>query len=548
MAKLTKISTSRAQEKELLQLSPFELKNTLIGLAQAGTETNARAMLNAGRGNPNWIATTPREAFFTLGLFGLEECKRTDHVPGGLAGIPDKKGIAQRFEKFLSSNKKAPGIELLAGLYKYGIRQHGFDADSWVHELAEGIIGDQYPVPDRMLRYPEKIVHDYLVQEMCDGKVPRRPFKLFAVEGGTAAMCYIFDSLMQNYLVQKMDSIALMVPTFTPYIEIPELERYEFNVVKINASAMTREGRHTWQYPDSELDKLKDPAIKVLFAVNPSNPPSRAMHPNSLKRIVQIVKEHNPNLVIVTDDVYGTFVPGFRSLMSVIPYNTIGVYSFSKYFGATGWRLGVIAINEDNLFDTFIDNLPWKQKQALRDRYGTITLDPDELLFIDRMVADSRQVALNHTAGLSLPQQIQMLLFAAFALLDKRNKYKKLTQQLVQKRLSLLWKELQIPPVSDALNAGYYTEIDILVWGRKVYGDEFNEWLKRNFEPVDILFRLAEKSGVVLLNGGGFEGPEWSVRVSLANLPTEMYKTIGQCITTVMKEYAASWKAGEGKQ
>ena len=44
--------------------------------------------------------------------------------------------------------------------------------------------------------------------------------------------------------------------------------------------------------------------------------------------------------------------------------------------------------------------------------------------FIDRMVADSRQIALNHTAGLSLPQQMQMSLFAAFSLLDKEDRYK----------------------------------------------------------------------------------------------------------------------------
>ncbi|WP_315814551.1 bifunctional aspartate transaminase/aspartate 4-decarboxylase [Paraflavitalea speifideaquila] len=225
-------------------------------------------------------------------------------------------------------------------------------------------------------------------------------------------------------MVKKRDTIALMVPTFTPYIEIPELERYEFNVVKINASSMNREGRHTWQYPDSELDKLKDPAVKILFVVNPSNPPSAAIHPNALKKIVQIIRKHNPNLAIVTDDVYGTFVPGFRSLMSVIPENTIGVYSFSKYFGCTGWRLGVIAIHEDNIFDTFIAKLPPNQRKVLNKRYGTITLEPESLLFIDRMVADSRQVALNHTAGLSLPQQMQMMLFSAFALLDKRDKYK----------------------------------------------------------------------------------------------------------------------------
>ena len=61
---------------------------------------------------------------------------------------------------------------------------------------------------------------------------------------------------------------------------------------------------------------------------------------------------------MVTDDVYGTFVPGFRSLMAEVPHNTIGVYSFSKYFGCTGWRLGVVAIHQDNIFDRAIAKLP----------------------------------------------------------------------------------------------------------------------------------------------------------------------------------------------
>ena len=48
-------------------------------------------MLNAGRGNPNWIATAPRETFFLLGSFGLEECRRIMDLPEGIAGIPEKK-------------------------------------------------------------------------------------------------------------------------------------------------------------------------------------------------------------------------------------------------------------------------------------------------------------------------------------------------------------------------------------------------------------------------------------------------------------------------
>lgn len=30
-------------------------------------------MLNAGRGNPNWVAMPPRGGFFQLGLFAIEE-------------------------------------------------------------------------------------------------------------------------------------------------------------------------------------------------------------------------------------------------------------------------------------------------------------------------------------------------------------------------------------------------------------------------------------------------------------------------------------------
>ena len=35
-------------------------------------------------------------------------------------------------------------------------------------------------------------------------------------------MCYLFDSLQENFLLNQGDAIALMIPVFTPYIEIPE--------------------------------------------------------------------------------------------------------------------------------------------------------------------------------------------------------------------------------------------------------------------------------------------------------------------------------------
>ena len=91
-------------EKKMESISPFELKNRLIDMADESLKKTARTMLNAGRGNPNWIATAPREAFFLLGSFGLEECRRIMDLPEGIAGIPEKKGIASRFEAFLKEH------------------------------------------------------------------------------------------------------------------------------------------------------------------------------------------------------------------------------------------------------------------------------------------------------------------------------------------------------------------------------------------------------------------------------------------------------------
>lgn len=540
--KLPRIKTTRLAEKRLEKMSPFEIKNTLINLASSQTDKSTHVMLNAGRGNPNWTSTLPREAFFCLGAFGVEECRRTMNFRQGMSGIPQKQGIAGRFRTFLREQKGKPGQKLLSGLYRYGVKNHRFDADDFVHELAEGVIGNQYPVPDRMLRYPEAIIHDYLVQEMCDGRPPAGRFDLFATEGGTAAMCYIFDSLMQNFLVKRGDKVALFVPIFTPYIEIPELDRFGFEVIHIKASGKSPEGYHDWQYPDEELDKLTDPAIKIACLVNPSNPPSVALGDRERKRIIRIIRKENPNLMFITDDVYGTFVPGFRSLMAEIPHNTLCVYSFSKYFGCTGWRLGVIALHENNIYDRMIRELPDQKKKALHRRYHSIHLHPEKLKLIDRMVADSRMVALNHTAGLSLPQQVQMTLFAAFCLLDKRNGYKQLAREVIGNRLDLLFRGMGFTLKPNPYRAGYYAELDVMLWAEMTYGQDFARYLEKNFEPVDIVFRLAELEGIVLLNGGGFDGPEWSVRVSLANLDDRAYTAIAKGIAEVVTEYVIAWK------
>jgi aspartate 4-decarboxylase len=541
---MQKSSTSRAHQKALLKLSPFELKDELIKLARVAERDEVAQFLDAGRGNPNWICTTPRDAYGTLLRFGLEESRRGVAIPDAGHQIARTPGLAQRFETFLEANPGAPGINLLRDTWEYGTKELKFDADTFAYELAQGIIGDLYPVPGRMLRCCERIVHEFLAREMCDNRPPKGKFDIFAVEGGTAAMCYIFDTLMQNELLHRGDTIALAVPTFTPYIEIAHMDRFAFKLVHIDAAKEYRkDGSHTWQYSDAEIDKLANKRVKAFFLVNPSNPPSVAVSGKAMRRLVRLVKSKRPDLIIITDDVYGTFVPGFRSAMAELPQNTIFVYSYSKHFGCTGWRLGVVAVHENNIFDKMIAKLPARTRGKLNHRYSPITLEPAKVKFIDRMVADSRMVALNHTAGLSLPSQIQMMLFSSFTLLDKSDSYKNLCQLICRRRWHALFDGLGLKLPEDSTRAFYYIELDLMVWAEKEYGQEFAGFLRKNYECIDVLFRLAEHSGIVLMPGGGFGGPEWSVRVSLANLAEDTYPKIGQYLRETAMTYVKEWKA-----
>jgi len=523
-------------------LSPFEIKDELINLAQKSSRTTQSAFLNAGRGNPNWVATAPREGFFLLGQFAVTESKRVMEHPAGIGGMPQASGIAGRLESWLSAHADMPGAGFLTAMLAFAVKTFKFEPDAFVHELVDSIIGDNYPVPDRMLAHNERVAHEYLMRAMCGHPRPAGRFDLFAVEGGTAAICYIFKSLKANRLLHPGDTIALGTPIFTPYIEMTRLEDYDLKVVHVRAS---RENR--FQYTDDEIRKLEDPRIKAFFVVNPGNPSGMAIGRPTIAKIANLVKTKRPDLMLLTDDVYGTFVDDFHSLLGELPHNTIGVYSYSKYFGCTGWRLGVVAIHEDNIFDRMIAKLPDADVMALDKRYGSLTLEPRKLKFIDRIVADSRDVALNHTSGLSLPQQVMMTLFSLSEMMDADRRYQTACMDIVHRRLRTLVSglgladDLEADPNYDA----YYGLVDFEFWARKNLGEDVVAYLKKNVHPLDLAFRLAEAHGIVLLNGGGFEAPEWSLRVSLANLPDEAYEDIARGVRAIARGYRDAYEASK---
>ncbi|MFH1643910.1 MAG: bifunctional aspartate transaminase/aspartate 4-decarboxylase [bacterium] len=517
-------------------MSPFELKNVLIDMAEKSAKKKNKEMLNAGRGNPNFLNTTTREAFCFLNFFATDLASKNTKIKD-LGLRPEKKGIAKKLNTFLDK-KKNDATTLLKKSIAYCIKELKLNPDDVVFELADASLGDFYPSPPRIFPNTEKIVFEYLNQVLFNGKLSRQgKFQLFANEGATASMVYTFKSLKENCILNKGDAIAIITPIFSPYLEIPELNDYQ--LVEVYIEGDEEKG---WQIPDSEIKKLENKKIKALYFVNPTNPTSVALNKETLEKIEKLVRTKRKDLIALTDTVYATFPKQFNSIVGVIPKNTICVYSYSKYFGVTGWRLGVIMLHEDNVIDKLIKNLPKKEILRLDKRYKMDSATPEKIKFIDRLEMDSRDVALAHTGGLSCPQQCMMSLLSLFELLDKQKKYKKSIQSILEKRIDDLYKNLKVKLEKGPEHTYYYTLLNLGEMAKDQYGQNFANYLTKNFTAIDFLFRLAKEKYTICLPGQGFAGPKWSIRIALANLPDKAYPTIGKNIKTIMDQYYKEWK------
>ena len=526
------LADREAEEQLNKEIGAFEI--TARQREMAKTNEAGYTVLDAGRGNPTWINAEARYAYTRFMNYAIGECELTMRE-GGMAGQAKQDGIGERFDEAMDPKDATDAF--LIDAVDYCVNTLGLDKDGLLKELVDAVIGDYYPSPSRCLSNTEAILNAFLQATLYDGAELADQTGVFPTEGGSAAMVYIFEAFSHNRLLKPGDQIAIATPIFTPYMQIPSVKDY--GLVSIDVSSTAEDN---WDIAEEEIAKLEDPSVKAFFLVNPSNPASHALSENTLKRLEQVV-EKNPDLIILTDDVYGTFAEDFRTVYAALPYNTILVYSFSKLYGVTGWRIGLIAMNEDNVCDRLLSELPEDDKAYLRDEYAIVTTDPDHMPFLDRVVADSRSIGLYHTSGLSTPSQVFMDMLALSHLVHaargEEDPYIRLANDTVHERYLALMDALGLEADESASNARYYTLIDVYALVEAEYGADFLEWLKTEKTEIDFLNDLAGRKGVVLMYGPGFSAPDGTVRVSLANLNAGDYAEIARRLFELLDEYYA---------
>ena len=303
------------------------------------------------------------------------------------------------------------------------------------------------PRPD-LRAHVEQILREYLADELLEGTPPPGDWDLFAVEGGTAAICYVFDSLATNLLLRPGDRIALMVPGVHAVPRDPATRALRPRRRRDQRVARsTTNGDPTWQFPDAEIDKLADPAVKALFVVNPSNPPSVMLAPATLDRIADIVATQQP----------GPHHRHRRRLRHVRPRLPLADGRRCRRTRSRSTRSRSTSARPDGGSASSRSTATTCSTARIAGTAAPTTLAELDRRYESISTAHRRHprssTAWSPTAarsrsttppGLSLPQQVQMTLFATFALLDEDQSYKTRTRAIVNQRLAHLYEGMEL--------------------------------------------------------------------------------------------------------
>jgi len=135
------------------------------------------------------------------------------------------------------------------------------------------------------------------------------------------------------------DEIIIPSPSYTSYRETIILAGCKPVYVPLNEE-------HNWSFELDEFEKAITDKTKAILLCNPNNPTGTIYTKDQLLALSRIIEKHG--LFVISDEVYKDFIFDnaeiYFSLAEIkkIRDRVIRVFSFSKSFAMTGWRVGYV--------------------------------------------------------------------------------------------------------------------------------------------------------------------------------------------------------------
>lgn len=156
-----------------------------------------------------------------------------------------------------------------------------------------------------------------------------------SIEGITAAILAVTN---------PGDEIIIPEPTYTSYREVIILAGCHPVFVPLNEEK-------GWAFELEKYEKAITPKTKAIFYCNPNNPTGTIYTEEQLRGLADLAEKHG--LYLISDEVYKDFILAEKKeklfSLAQIPElrkRVIRIFSFSKTYAMTGWRVGYIHSDE----------------------------------------------------------------------------------------------------------------------------------------------------------------------------------------------------------
>ena len=136
------------------------------------------------------------------------------------------------------------------------------------------------------------------------------------------------------------DAILLSDPTWPNYGMMAVLQDLEVRRYNLRPE-------DGWLPNPEEIEKQITPDCRAMVLVSPSNPTATVIGEDLMRELVELARRHD--LWVISDEVYDaiTFGKPAFSAYPIDPGRVISVFSFSKTYAMTGWRIGYAVCRPD---------------------------------------------------------------------------------------------------------------------------------------------------------------------------------------------------------
>ncbi len=160
-------------------------------------------------------------------------------------------------------------------------------------------------------------------------------------DGEILVTCGAIEAITATLLasVGPGDEVLLASPTYASYLPAVRLTGAEPRFVALNEDA------NFDLDPDAIADAVSRRTRAILLC-NPNNPTGTVFSAEQMERMLDVAEKHD--LLVLTDEVYKDFVytdavPANPASFAQHRDRVVSIWSFSKAYAMTGWRVGFLA-------------------------------------------------------------------------------------------------------------------------------------------------------------------------------------------------------------